>query len=229
MGYDFESDKEYNIDRYVSMTIELNKTCYSKGEFVEGTIILKPKEGLQDPILSSPFATLYLTEYFYYTYTENEYNHAKNRSEFVTKKAEENIPLLTMPLNFSNFQNANIMNTIKIPFQVQIPLNSYPSLIFDSTSYVKHYLCIEFPSIQAKKTVVIIIKNNAHFGTNGFCSAIRLYIYSYNAPINLWEDFFYLYYSLNVFSYLQCLSSLHFHLQVKYILLLYCCFSIVHT
>ena len=165
MGYDFESDKAYNWDNFVSMTIELNKTCYSKGEFVDGTIILKPKEGLQNPLLSNPFATCYLTEYFYYTYTENEFNQVKNRSELVSKVAEENIPLLTVPMNFSNFQNANIMNTVKIPFQIQIPLNSYPSLIFGSTSFVKHYLCIDFPSIQAKKTVIVVIKNNAHFNT----------------------------------------------------------------
>ena len=104
-------------------------------------------------------------QYFYYTYTENEFNQVKNRSELVSKVAEENIPLLTVPMNFSNFQNANIMNTVKIPFQIQIPLNSYPSLIFGSTSFVKHYLCIDFPSIQAKKTVIVVIKNNAHFNT----------------------------------------------------------------
>ena len=165
MGYDFETDKEFNIEKNVSMTLELNKTCFSKGEYVYGSIILRPKEGLQQTLLTSPYATLYLTEYFYYKYTESQYDPAHKNNRYVTKVAEENIPLLTLPLNFSNFQNANIMTTITIPFQVQIPLNCYPSCIFDSTSYVKHYLSIDFPSIQAKKTAIIIIKNNSHFST----------------------------------------------------------------
>ena len=165
MGYDFESDKKYNIENNVSMTIELNKTCYSGGEFVNGSIILRPKEGLQQTLLSSTYATLYLNENFFYTYTEDEFVPSKNRKEFVTKEAEEDINLLTIPLNFSNFQNANIMSTVTIPFQFQLPLTIYPSLIFSSNSYVKHYLCIDFPSIRAKKTVIIIIKNNSHFST----------------------------------------------------------------
>ena len=165
MGYDFETDTKYNVEKSVSMTIELNKTCYSPGEYVNGTIILKPKEGLQNTLLTSPFATLYLTEYFYYTYLEDEFNPKTGRKELNSKVAEENVPLLEIPLNFTNFQNANIMSTISIPFQIQIPQNIYPSLIFDNNSYVKHYLSIDFPSILAKKTVIIIIKNNVFFST----------------------------------------------------------------
>ena len=163
MGYDFESDKQYNVEKYVSMTIELKKTCYSPGEMVYGTIILRANQGLQNPLLSSPLATLYLTEYFYYTYSENEYNPHKKMNEFVSKVAEENMPLLKIPLDFRNFLNANIMNNVAIPFQFQIPVNIYPSVIFDTQAYVKHYLCIDFPSIMAKKTVVIVIKNNLYF------------------------------------------------------------------
>lgn len=163
MGYDFESDKKYNIEKYVSMTIQLSKTCYSPGEYLNGTIILRPKEGLQQPLLQDTNATLYLTEFFFYRYFEDEYNRAKQRNETVSKTAEESIPLLTLPMNFSNFYNANIVNTINIPFQVQIPMVCYPTCIFDSNTYVKHYLAIDFPSIMAKKTEIIVIKNNSYF------------------------------------------------------------------
>ena len=160
MGYDFETDKAYNYEEKVSMTLELKKTCYSPGEMVYGTITLRPKQGVQNPLLSSPLATLYLTEYFFYNYIENVYNPHKKINEYVTQVAEENNQLLTLPLNFSNFHNANIMNTVTIPFEFQLPISIYPSCIFGSTAYVKHYLAVEFPSIRAKKTVVIIIKNN---------------------------------------------------------------------
>ena len=163
MGYDFESDKAFNVENQVAMDLEIEKTCYSGGEFVNGTITLRPKEGLKNPILSNPQAILNLTEYFFYSYVEDEFNPATKRKEFVTKDAEENNTLLTVPLNFNNFYNANIMNTLKIPFQIQIPINIYPTCIFGSTAYVKHYLSIDFPSIMAKKTLVIVIKNNSYF------------------------------------------------------------------
>ena len=166
MGYDFEADKTYNFERDISMTIELKKTCYSPGEYLEGTIILRAKQGIQNSLLTSPFATLHFTEYFYYTYTEDVYNPNTQRSEFVSRVAEENNPLLIIPLNFSNFQNANVMNTVSIPFQMQIPINIYPTCIFGSSEYVKHYLAIDFPSIYAKKTVVVVIKNNQYFTTS---------------------------------------------------------------
>ena len=165
MGYDFEADKTYNFEKDISMTITLKKTCYSPGEYVDGTITLRANQGAQNTFLSSPFATLYFTEYFHYTYTDNVYNPRLQRNEFVSKVAEENNPLLTIPLNFSNFQNANIMNPVSIPFQMQIPINIYPTCIFSSSEYVKHYLAIDFPSILAKKTVVVIIKNNQYFTT----------------------------------------------------------------
>jgi hypothetical protein len=165
MGYDFESDKAYNVENTVSMTVETQKTCYFPGEFVTGNIILRPKEGISNPLLSNPYANLILTETFHYTYCEDVYNPHKGKKEFTTMTAEESMTLLQMPLNFTNFLNANIMQTVVIPFQVQLPMQIYPSVIFSSDAYVKHHLSIDFPSIQAKKTVIIVIKNNQHFTT----------------------------------------------------------------
>ena len=163
MGYDFESDKDYNFESTVSMTLDTGKTCFSPGEYVNGSISLKPKQGNMNSFLQNPMATLYITEYSYYTFTVNELDPRTNMTHVVTKKAEENVPILTYPLDFSNFQNANINNGLKMPFTVQIPLRIYPSCFFGSNTFVKHYLCVEFPSIGAKKTSIIIIKNPPYF------------------------------------------------------------------
>lgn len=165
MGQDFETDKNYNVEQYVSVTLETNKTCYFGGEMINGTITLRPKEGLSNPLLSSPFATLRITENFHYTYTEKEYCHSKHREEFVTKHADESMTIVELPMNFTNFQNANIMNTVVIPFQVQLPLTVYPSILIDGSCYVKHFLSIDFPSILAKKTVIIVVKNPKYYST----------------------------------------------------------------
>ena len=138
MGYDFESDKQYNFESTVSMTLELTKTCYSPGEYINGSLSLKPKQGNTNSFLDNPMATLYITEYSYYQYTVNEMDPRTNMSHVVTKVAEENVPILNFPLNFSNFQNANINNGVKLPFSVQIPLRIYPSCLFGSNTFVKH-------------------------------------------------------------------------------------------
>ena len=163
MGYDFEADKQYNYETSISMYVELNKTCYAPGEYVNGTITLKPKDGNIPPILQDPRATLYLTEYAYYTYMETEVDPRTNESHFVNKVAEENIPLFQLPLDFAQFRDVNINTCPKIPFTCQIPLVIYPSCLFGSNTFVKHYLCIDFPSIGAKKTCIIVIKNPPYF------------------------------------------------------------------
>ena len=163
MGYDFEADKEYNYESTISMTIDLGKTCFCPGEYVNGFIILKPKQGNTQQFLQNPNATLYITEYSYYTYSVNEVDPRTNQTHLVTKKAEENVSVLNLPLNFSNFQNGNINNELKMPFNFQIPLRIYPSCFFGSNTFIKHYLAIDFPSISAKKTCIIVIKNPPYF------------------------------------------------------------------
>ena len=65
MGYDFESDQQYNFETSVTMIVELNKTCFAPGEYVNGTITVKPKDQNAPPFILDPRATLYLTEYAY--------------------------------------------------------------------------------------------------------------------------------------------------------------------
>ena len=163
MGYDFESDKQYNYEGTISMSVDLGKTCFLPGENVQGTITLKPKQGNTQQFLQNPYAHVYLTEYAYYTFTVEERDPRTNLPTFATKVAEENIPILDMPLDFSSFQNQSINNTLKMPFTIQIPYKIYPSCMINSNAFIKHYLCIDFPPIGAKKTLIIVIKNPPYF------------------------------------------------------------------
>ena len=165
MGYDFETDQQYNFESTISMTVDIGKTCFAPGETVNGTIILKPKEGNPQPFLQNPQATLYIHEFSYYQYMVNEVDPRTNMPHFETKEAQENYTLLNIPLDFSNFNNANVSEVLKLPFTFQIPLRIYPSCYFDNKTFVRHYLCIEFPSIGAKKTTIIVIKNLPYFSS----------------------------------------------------------------
>lgn len=68
------------------MDLEIEKTCYSGGEFVNGTITLRPKEGLKNPILSNPQATLNLTEYFFYSFVEERVQSCNKKKRICNKR-----------------------------------------------------------------------------------------------------------------------------------------------
>ena len=144
---DFEKDnKKYNNENNFSVIIELNKTCFFKGEILKGIINLKPKDVVKKSLLLCPISA---------NATLIEIQNYKNTTE-------ENI-LFKYPMNIPKFEGKDIIDGMKIPFEFQIPLNSYPSLIFDNNTYVRHILIFDFSSIEVKKSVVLIIKNEQYF------------------------------------------------------------------
>ena len=66
MGTDFKSNKKYNSENYVSLSILTNKKCFSQGEYITGTLYLKGKPGLIQTQLIDPLATATLTEFQHY-------------------------------------------------------------------------------------------------------------------------------------------------------------------
>ena len=152
--YDFEkNNKKYNNEKNFTITIELEKTCYFKGEYIKGNIILKPKDVIKKSLLLCPIiANATLEEIQSYKYYE------------ISKDSiTENEILFKYPMNIPIFNSKNIVEGMKIPFEYQIPHNAYPSCIFEDNSYVRHILIFDFSSIEAKKSIVIIIKNSQYF------------------------------------------------------------------
>ena len=163
LGYDFETDREYNFENSIAMRVELGKTCFSPGEYVKGGIILEPKIGNTFQYLQSPNAYLSITEDCLYKYSAQEYDQHSNTKHYVTKSAKEKYFRLNIPLDFSYYHNSELNGQLKLPFSFQIPLNIYPSCYFGVNTYIKHYLTIDFHSINAKKTLIIVIKNPPYF------------------------------------------------------------------
>ena len=162
MGNDYDYDKENNYEKDVSMTIELNKTCFFKGQEIKGKIILSSKNGTKETQLLNPYIIISIKQKGQYSYIEgsNEFN---VDSSNIRKTTKENINLLTIQLDFPNFIGANLLIGVNIPFKVKIPDKIYPSLYFNSATYIKHFLVCDFPSIEAKKSKFIVIKNNIYF------------------------------------------------------------------
>ena len=115
MGTDFKSNKKYNSENYVSLSILTNKKCFSQGEYITGTLYLKGKPGLIQTQLIDPLATATLTEFQHYSY-EEEHGDDDRREIDVD---EEKI-IFQIRLDFSNYRGANLMSGVQIPFSVQI-------------------------------------------------------------------------------------------------------------
>ena len=162
-SYDFEHNFKYNYDSQVSLTINLPKTCYSKGEFILGNLYLKTKKYLQEKILINPQATVSLTELHNRGQQETDLDIYNQNDKSKENKMEEEILLFTYEMNLYRYSGANLFQGISIPFRFQIPFNCFPSCIFDSNIYIRHLLSFDFISIKAKKTAIIIIKNDKYF------------------------------------------------------------------
>ena len=163
--YEFEKDVKYNYESNISMKLEINKTCYSKGEILKGSLFLTPKSYLYQTQLTDPYVEIKLEEMHYFQYNENKgRNNDKKTPSSITEEEEENITVLSENLSFPNYRGLNItLDGLKIPFEVKIPQTAYPSCIFESSAFVRHFFSVNFPSIGAKKTLVIVIKNNIYF------------------------------------------------------------------
>ena len=162
MGNVCNSNKKYNSENNVSIYLNTNKKCYSNGEFINGSIYLKGKPGLIITQLLDSLAIATLTEFQHYTYEEDQ-SHDDHREIDVNDEKK----IFQTRLDFTNYRGANLMDGIQMPFNFQI-INCFPTCYFNSKTYIRHYLAIEFPSIQAKKSVFIIIKNQQNFTLENF-------------------------------------------------------------
>ena len=160
MGNSFEKNKKYNSENYVHLTLNIDKRCYSQGEFIKGTLFLIGKQGLIQTQLVDPSAKATLSEVQHYIYQEEHQGDEGNGTTEMVEE-EENI-IFENRLCFSEYTGANLVSGVRIPFSIQVT-NCYPTCIFSSRDYVKHFFTIEFPSIQAKRTEIIVIKNNQSF------------------------------------------------------------------
>jgi len=160
MGNNFEKNKKYNSENYVHLTLNIDKRCYSQGEYIKGTLFLIGKRGLIQTQLIDPTAKATLSEIQHYVYQEETQGGEGN--ETIERDEEEENIIFENRLCFSEYTGANLVSGVQIPFSIQVT-NCYPSCIFSSRDYVKHFLTIEFPSVQAKRTEMIVIKNNQSF------------------------------------------------------------------
>ena len=163
MQNDFYLGDEFNYENDVSLSIELDKTCYSKGEKINGTLILSPEQNSTHTELVNPYAKFSFIEKQCYEFLETFYEKDRDIIKPTRKNIEEIKILGSYPMNFSKYEKSKMLPNLKIPFQIIIPINAYPSLISDKNTYILHFLTCELESLKVKKSIPFIIKNNPYF------------------------------------------------------------------
>ena len=141
----------------VNLNIELLKTCYFPGELINGILILTPKPGISDAIFTDTKSHFIISERKFYKIRTNDHIQAY-------KYILEDNNILEKDLIFNNFLNENILLEIKIPFSIQLPINTYPSCYFSGDcAYVTHSLKVEFQNLKTFNTAIFIVKNPEYF------------------------------------------------------------------
>ena len=152
-----------NPENDISLDIELNKTCFSKGEYIYGIIVLTPKINSFIKEFLNPYALISIQEKQNYEYLDSSYDQENDEIKPTKKSINEFKTLIKTQYNFSDYLNSSMIPCLKIQFRIKVPNNAYPSCLFDKNTFVMHYLTIEFESLKAKKSEIIIIKNSPYF------------------------------------------------------------------
>ena len=156
-------EKIFNYEKEVSMKIKLNKTCFSIGETIHGTITLTPKPNSNIKELVNPKALFCFQEKQNYTLIEPIYDKDTDTIKPKKKNINEIYTLGKTSMNFSDYKNANMLPNLKITFKIKVPQYVCPSCLFGNNAYIIHFLSCEFDSLKVKHSVIFIIKNAPFF------------------------------------------------------------------
>ena len=163
---------KYNSEKDIKFDITLNKICYMPGEQIIGSLDILSKPGNNETILNDTMVHMKIIQYQQYSYID----HSGEDSETVSVTDERDV--LSEDLDFINFNGANILSGINIPFSIQIPLDIHASVYYNG-SCVKHFLSAEFPGIKARRALVIIIKRFEKFSYENKLSLNKFEIKDY--------------------------------------------------
>ena len=159
---EIELYQKSNYENDVSLDIELNKICFSIGEYIHGIIILTPKKNSSIKEFLDPYAVITLKEKQNYESVDSLDDNDEDIKS-INKNINEIRTLIETKMDFSDYLNKKMIPNLKIQFKIKVPKNSYPSCFFETNTFVIHYLTIQFDSLKAKKSKIIIIKNSPYF------------------------------------------------------------------
>lgn len=158
----FREDRNYNKEDKVHFRLDLDKKSFYPGELITGRFIFSLKENSPIRIFTDPTAIFTLKEMYQWYFSSGGRKTTRHQNE------DERI-LTQSKITFNQFINADLSSFITIPFSFQLPANGiHPTLHFNEKSFVAHYFTVEFPSINAKKSEIIAIKNTIYYTLDNY-------------------------------------------------------------
>ena len=151
-AYDFEeNNKRYNLSQYFQIDITLQKTCYFPGEIIKGKMKIVPKDLVKKNLLLCPIIGNIILE--------------ENHNYKISSKTDVNkeVILFKYPRDLPKFDGNKMIEGMEVDFECEIPKIAHPSCLIDDYTYVRHILTFDFTTIEARKSILIIIKNEQYF------------------------------------------------------------------
>ena len=166
----------------VTITININKKCYSQGENITGFVFLRSNPGSNKTEWINPTGRVTLWESHRYIYEDVIFDETKvnfhihdigndednNKSivddgyRKVKKEEKKSLELFSKYLDLSKYNRANLLNGVQIPFSFKIP-KCHPTCYFNDEDYVSHFLYFHFSNIDEEKSIYIVIKNSQNY------------------------------------------------------------------
>ena len=162
--------KEFICEKKLSINISVEKIIYFPGEEIKGFVYIQGKGTLANPLFIYALVKVSISQIYYYEYDvetkiESDLGEEKFKLKipFVDKVKEKETQIIYSTMfNYSQYLGTNLIDGLKLPFQIILPNNIEPTFYFKN-SYIRHILTFDFYEYESKTSIGFIIKNPRFF------------------------------------------------------------------
>ena len=162
--------KEFICEKKLSINISVEKIIYFTGDEIKGFVYIQGKGTLTNPLFIYSLVKVSISQIYYYEYDvetkiESDLGEEKFKLKipFVDKVKEKETQIIYSTMfNYSQYLGTNLIDGLKLPFQIILPNNIEPTFYFKN-SYIRHILTFDFYEYESKTSIGFIIKNPRFF------------------------------------------------------------------
>ena len=162
--------KEFICEKKLSINISVEKIIYFPGEEIKGFVYIQGKGTLANPLFIYSLVKVSISQIYYYEYDvetkiESDLGEEKFKLKipFVDKVKEKETQIIYSTMfNYSQYLGTNLIDGLKLPFQIILPNNIEPTFYFKNT-YIRHILTFDFYEYESKTSIGFITKNPRFF------------------------------------------------------------------
>ena len=162
--------KEFICEKKLSINISVEKIIYFPGDEIKGFVYIQGKGTLANPLFIYSLVKVSISQIYYYEYDvetkiESDLGEEKFKLKipFVDKVKEKETQIIYSTMfNYSQYLGTNLIDGLKLPFQIILPNNIEPTFYFKN-SYIRHILTFDFYEYESKTSIGFIIKNQRFF------------------------------------------------------------------